>query len=122
MTLPTEQLPGGPDRRASPPKAGPRMVWGGDFLEQLFGGRPCFQLCFHLKVPPIQFIDSGWIFLRRDSSGAALGLVLDMPVVVLRQVPFYGCQGRRHLCRGAEAVSLGPDCSENHSDSPVAVH
>ena len=55
-----------------------------------------------LKVPQIQFIDNGWIFLvccrdgthsancagdRRDSSGAALALVLDMPVVVHRQVP-----------------------------------
>ena len=32
---------------------------------------------------------------RRDSSGAALGPVLDMPVVVQR----------RHLCRGADADS-----------------
>ena len=30
--------------------------------------------------------------------------------------------GHQHPCRGAEAVSLGLDCSENHSDSPVAVH
>ena len=29
--------------------------------------------------------------------------------------------GHQHPCRGAEAVSLGPDCSENHSDSPAVV-
>ena len=29
-----------------------------------------------------------------------------MPVVVHRQVQFYGCQGRHH-CRGAEAISVG---------------
>ena len=55
---------------------------------------------FHLKVPQIQFIGQ-WLDIpvmlqrrlphsancagdRRDSSGAALGLVLDMPVVVHR--------------------------------------
>ena len=26
------------------------------------------------------------------------------------------------FCRGAEAVPLGPDCSERHRDSPAAVH
>ena len=51
-----------------------------------------------------------------SANGAALGPVLDMPVVVQRHVH------SRQLCRGAEAVSLGPDCSENHSDSLVAVH
>ena len=29
------------------------------------------------------------------------------------------CQGRRQHCRGAQAVSLGPDWSENHSDVGV---
>ena len=29
----------------------------------------------------------------------------------------YGRHGRRHPCRDAE-LSFGPDCSENHSDSP----
>ena len=53
-------------------------------------------------MPQIQFIESGWIFLlfsetgahsancavlRRNYSDAALGLVLDMPVIVQRQVP-----------------------------------
>ena len=31
----------------------------------------------------------------------------------------YGRHGRRHPCRDAE-LSFGPDCSENHSDSPDA--
>ena len=29
-------------------------------------------------------------------------------------------EGRRHPCLYAVAVSYGPDCSENHRDSPVA--
>ena len=37
-----------------------------------------------------------------------------MPVVVLRHMHSLGCQGRRHLRRGADAVSYGPCCSENH--------
>ena len=45
---------------------------------------------------------------RRDYSGAALGPVLDMPILVPRQVRSSWCQGRQHLCRGANAVSLGP--------------
>ena len=44
---------------------------------------------------------------RRDSSGAALGLVLDMPVIVQRGAQF-ACRGRRHLRRGADADSYGP--------------
>ena len=44
---------------------------------------------------------------RRDSSGAALGPVLDMLVTVQSGAQF-ACQDCRHLCRGAEAVSLGP--------------
>ena len=42
-----------------------------------------------LEVPQIQFIDSGWTFLlcyRRDSPGAVLGPVVDMPVVVQRHM------------------------------------
>ena len=45
-----------------------------------------------------------------------------MPVVVQRHMHSLGCQGRRLLRRGADAVSYGPDCSEKDRDSPVAVH
>ena len=45
-----------------------------------------------------------------------------MPVVCSATCTVLGCQGRRHLRRGADAVSYGPDCSEIHSDSSVAVH
>ena len=34
---------------------------------------------------------------------------LTCPLLCIAWYPIYGCQGRRHLCRGAEAVSLGPD-------------
>ena len=107
----------------------------GDFLEQLFGGRPCghaatssSSICAPDSVPR-QWLDSPVLraetgthcancaVLRRDSSSAAPGLVLDMPVIVHRQVPFYAFQGSRQ-----RAVSFGPDCSEYHCDSPVAVH
>ena len=43
---------------------------------------------------------------RRVSSGAALGLVLDMPVV--QRGAQFACQGRRHLCRGADADPFIP--------------
>ena len=43
---------------------------------------------------------------RRVSSGAALGLVLDMPVV--QRGAQFACQGRRHLCRGADADRFVP--------------
>ena len=43
---------------------------------------------------------------RRDSSGAALGPVLDMPRYCATQVRSSWCQGRRHLCRGSDAVPL----------------
>ena len=61
---------------------------------------------------------------RRDFPGAALGPVFDMPVILQRHLTctVLECQGRRHLRRGADAVSYGPDCSEKHRDSPVAVH
>ena len=48
---------------------------------------------------------------RRDSSGAALGPVLDMPVVQ-RGAQFVS-QGRRHLRRGADADSCGPSIQRN---------
>ena len=48
---------------------------------------------------------------RRDSSGAALGPVLDMPVVQ-RGAQFVS-QGRRHLRRGADADSYGPSIQKN---------
>ena len=41
-----------------------------------------------------------------------LYVVFDVPVVQVVQV---------HFCRGAEAVSYGPDCSSSHKHSPVAV-
>ena len=41
------------------------------------------------------------------------GPVFDMPVVVQRHMHCPRGQGRRHLRRGADAVSYGPDCSEN---------
>ena len=44
---------------------------------------------------------------RRVSSGAALGPVLDMPVILQRGAQF-ACRGRRHLCRGADADPFGP--------------
>ena len=92
----------------------------------------CGRLCDHAAtissstVPQIQFIDSGWPFLlwaetgthsancaadRRDSSGAALGPVLDMPVV--QRGAQFACRGRRHLRRGADADSYGPSFRKN---------
>ena len=58
---------------------------------------------------------------RRNSPGAVLGPVVYMPVIVQRGAQF-GLAGRRHSCRGAEADSYGPVCSENHRVSSVAVH
>ena len=49
---------------------------------------------------------------RRDSSGAALGPVLDKPVIVQRGAQFV-LQGRRHLRRGADADSYGPSIQKN---------
>ena len=46
---------------------------------------------------------------------------LTCPLLCNATCAVLGCQGRRQHCRGAEAVSLGPDCSENHCDSLVAV-
>ena len=43
----------------------------------------------------------------RDFPGAALGPVIDMPVVVQRGAQIV-CPGRRHLCRGADADPFGP--------------
>ena len=57
---------------------------------------------------------------RQDFPGAALGPVFDMPVVVQRHM--HCPRSRRHLRRDAGAVSYGPDYSEKHRDSPVAVH
>ena len=58
---------------------------------------------------------------RRDSSGAVLGPVLDMPVIVQRGAQFV-FQGRRHLRRGADADSHGPSIQKKHGDFSVAVH
>ena len=49
---------------------------------------------------------------RRVSSGAALGPVLDKPVIVQRGAQFV-FQGRRHLRRGADADSYGPSIQKN---------
>ena len=49
---------------------------------------------------------------RRDSSGAVLGPVLDMPVIVQRDAQFV-LQGRRHLRCGADADSYGPSIQKN---------
>ena len=101
----------------------------------LLGGRPCDHAAtvpssFDLKVPQIQFIGSGWIFLFCVQRHVPTVQTVQFSIEIL-QVPFLdwfltcpllcnarctvlGCQGRRHLCRDAESVSLGPDCSENH--------
>ena len=47
---------------------------------------------------------------------------LTCPLLCSATCTVLGCQGRRHLRRGADAVSYGPDCSEKHRDSRVAVH
>ena len=69
--------------------------------------------------------DSGWCLssVHRQSGGSCryatetgthsvklciIGLVIDVPVVVQRQVHSSRSSGRRHPCRGAEAVSVGP--------------
>ena len=101
-------------------------VRDGVLLGVLRGFRPCEHA---VQVPAICADDSGcalpsihrqsWTFLlsfaqcklcRRPSSfpGVALGPFLDMPVVVQRHMHSLGCQGRRHLRRGADAVSYGP--------------
>ena len=50
---------------------------------------------------------------RGDFPGAAYGPLLTSPCCAAPHAQF-GCQGRRHLRRGADAVSYGPGCSENH--------
>ena len=71
----------------------------------------------HSFILPVQLLDK----------------VLDMPVVVLRQVrgstvqktvvvpQLQSIEGRRYSFRSAEAGPHGPDCSTDHRDSPVAV-
>ena len=44
-----------------------------------------------------------------------------MPVIVQRGAQFV-FQGRRHLCRGADADSYGPSIQKKHRDSSFAVH
>ena len=72
----------------------------------------------HSFLLPVQFLDT----------------VLDMPVVVLRQVHGFMVQktvvrpqlqfivGRRHSFRAADADPHGPDCSADHGDSTVAAY
>ena len=101
---------------------------GGDFVDLFFGGRPCdhaatISSSSELKVPQIQFIDSGWIFLlcvqRQVPTVHTVQFSVEIPQVPLKDWfltrplscnarCIYGCQVRGHLCRGAEAVSLGP--------------
>ena len=70
----------------------------------------------HSFMLPVQFLDK----------------VLDVPIVVLRQVlrsmvqktvfpQLPSIESRRHSLRAAEADPHGPDCSADHRDSPVAV-
>ena len=90
------------------------------------------------RCPQIQFIDSGWTFLfcvqRRVPTVQTVQMTVEILQVLLLDrlltcpllcnvtCTVLGCQGRRHSCRGADADSYGPDCSEKHRDSPVAVH
>ena len=92
---------------------------------------------FQQSFAQIQFIDSGWTFLLCCSDvypqcklqmtvEIFLVLLLDWlltcPLLCSATCAVLGCQGRRHLRRGADADSHGPDSSEKHGDSPVAVH
>ena len=118
--------------------------WGGvgcDSLVLLFGcGRPCDPAA----VPAVPRLEGAPDSVHRQSSRLQLSYSDVYPQCKLCRRPsrFFRCRSwtgltfpllrnarcavlgcRRHLCRGAEAVSLGPDCSESHSDSsPVAVH
>ena len=57
-----------------------------------------FLLCVLRQVPAVQTVQQTVEFLQVP--------LLDMPVIVQRQVRSSCSQGRRHLCRGADAVSL----------------
>ena len=87
----------------------------------------------NLEVPQIQFIDEvvdiPVVSQRQVPTVLSFVLqmqfleVVDMPAVVQRQVPAVAVcrQGGQHPFRGAEADPHGSVCSEDHSDSPVAV-
>ena len=74
-------------------------------------------------VPQIQFLDSGWTVLfcvQRQYPQCKLCSFpsrffrcrswtrLTCPLLCNARCAVLGCQGRRHPCRGADAVSLGP--------------
>ena len=112
--------------------AGSWRRWWGPGLGAGRGGRRrrgsllvCVRLCGRASTIPSstvpQIVHRQWLVIpaetgthsancaadRRDSSGAVLGLVLDMPLLCNVGAQF-ACQGRRHLCRGADADSFGP--------------
>ena len=81
---------------------------------------------------PVVMLDSLVQTVQRPVTGPVLGQVVDVSVVVQRQVrgsmvrktvvvpQLQFIDGRRHPCLYAEADSHGPACSENHGDSPLA--
>ena len=83
----------------------------------------------NLEVPQIQLIievvDIPVVLQRQVPTVLQVQLleVVDMPVVVQRQVRAAAVcrQVGQHPYRGAEADPHGSVCSEDHSDSPVAV-
>ena len=115
---------------------------GGRRLRGLLGGRPCDHAAtvsssVDLKVPQIQFIDSGLIFLlfaetgtpsancavlRRDSPGAVLELVVHVPVIVQRHTHSARSSRSSTSLSWRRGCPLVLNCSENHCDSFVAVH
>ena len=90
-----------------------------------------------LEVPHIQFVDSGWTFLLCLQRRLLTVQTVQMTVEIL-QLPFLDRLLTARYCATPHALftvvtvvdipvvtqrlSFGPDCSENHSDSPDAVH
>ena len=112
----------------------------GDFVDFFFG---CVRPCDHaatisssivLKVPQIQFIDSGWIFLLCVQKQVPTVQTVQMTVEIL-QVPllvharYFATPGAQFVVsRSSTALSWRrcsfpwSYCSGNHRYSPVAVH
>ena len=90
-----------------------------------------------LEVPQIQFIDSVWTFLLCLLRRLLTVQTVQMTVEIL-QLPFLDWLLTARYCAMplalftvvtvvdipvvTQRLSFGPDCSENHSDSPDAVH